>query len=230
MKVFSTIAKLFSILIFIPSASSASALPEAAITTCSSGDFRACREALAALTPCRPNDSTCVSERIAYTQLSEIYARIRSVCATTETTPDCQTARRDLTDVNERMNTIYSAHSMNRVIKSIGIASRTWEWPDRAFRAGDCFGEHVNVTARSDGTGHLASVTYTTRSVSGDYWWWSITGYDANKVMLWNIPFQKGPKMNNVRGAGPRVHNDFDFLFDPLKYDNTAYVSISGKC
>jgi Family of unknown function (DUF6294) len=108
------------------------------------------------------------------------------------------------------------------------VESKTFTWSD-TFRAGDCGSDTVSVVLRSDGTGHLSSVSWTWTTHSGDYWWWAIEGLDQQKVQLWNLPFHKGPRMDDGHPP-PRYHNDFDFNFDPSKYAGTAYLRLASKC
>ena len=111
---------------------------------------------------------------------------------------------------------------------SFATESNTFKWADD-FRAGDCHSDTVSVVIRSDGSGRLTSISWTNKTHSGDYWWWSIEGMDANKVVIWTVPYHRGPRMDDGHPA-PRYHNDFDFKFDAAKYPGTAFLSVGGKC
>ena len=99
------------------------------------------------------------------------------------------------------------------------------------MKAGDCGSDNVSVVIRSDGSAHLASVSWTWSTHSGDYWWWGVDGLDAQQVKLWSVPFHKGPRMDDGNGGPPpRYHNDFDFTYDASKYNPTEYVRLWYKC
>jgi len=106
--------------------------------------------------------------------------------------------------------------------------SKNFKW-SQEFRAGDCGSDTVSVVLDSNGNGHLASVSWTRTTHSGDYWWWSVVGQDAQKVQIWSVPYHRGPRMDDGHPS-PRYHNDFDFNFPAGQFAKTAYVVLGSKC
>jgi hypothetical protein len=110
------------------------------------------------------------------------------------------------------------------------VQEKRFEW-DETFRAGDCGSDTVSVVIRSDGTGHLSSISYTYSTHSGDYWWWSISGYDSDDIRLWGTPRHRGPRMDDANGRrGRRYRNEFDFSFPANQFGNTVGLRLSSSC
>jgi hypothetical protein len=108
--------------------------------------------------------------------------------------------------------------------------SKTFAWDD-SFRSGDCGSDTVSVVLDDNGVGHLKSISWTRSTHSGDYWWWSLSGYDKDGIRLWSIPWHKGPRMDDGEGGPPpRYNNDFDFQFPAGQFQNTETVRLGSKC
>jgi len=108
-------------------------------------------------------------------------------------------------------------------------ATKIADFSGDRFRAGDCQSNQVIVTIRSDGTGHLGSVSWTSSTHSGDYWWWEVDGYDARNLKLWTVPSHRGPRMND--GSPPPTYaNDFDFTYPAGQFDPTTSITLFYSC
>lgn len=113
--------------------------------------------------------------------------------------------------------------------KQVAVSEKVASWGTDTMTVGDCGSDNVSVTIRSDGTAHLASVSWTWTTHSGDHWWWSVNGQDAQQVTLWRTSSHQGPRMDDGQPP-PRYHNDYDFTFDAAQYDATQSIQLFYTC
>jgi hypothetical protein len=117
----------------------------------------------------------------------------------------------------------------NAIHEKFAFESKTFVWKDQKIWDGDCGADNLSVVINSNGEGQVKSVTWTKETHSGDYWWWSFEGLDAQNVRLWKTPEHKGPRMDDGHPS-PRYHFDYNFNFDSSKYSKTVSIRPWKRC
>jgi hypothetical protein len=120
-----------------------------------------------------------------------------------------------------------SSAALSADFRMVSETTKLAAWP-RPFAVGDCRSEDVGVSIKSNGTGRLESLSSVSSPRSAN-WSWALSGLDSLGVVLWRVPFHRGPSMDGARQQAP-YRNDFDFGYDSTTFAKTSSVRASGIC